>query len=296
VHRRTTRLAVALLSFSLLVAGGALAAPAPRAPLPALEALVPSAAEVGPGTKVTGQRVQKLAGVNALMRLYAGKHGGAVVLAMPMADGSTAATNFGVFRTEVGLRTGRATFARAFGGSFLQGTSGSDVKIERTVVGPPTKLGPNAFRFAATLKTNRGTARIAFAVVQVDRVLDIVALFFRDAVAPDTVNGVTGALTKRLRKAFTVENTAPPAISGTPAQGRALKLDEGVWAGAPSEFAYAWSRCDATGHACAPIPGATARTYVPGAADSGSTLRATVTGSNTVSSDTASSGPTSVVG
>ena len=132
--------------------------------------------------------------------------------------------------------------------------------------------------------------------MQVDRVLDIVALFFRDAIAPATVNGVTTAVTKRLRRVFTVENTARPAIAGTPAQGVALKLDEGAWAGAPSGFAYAWSRCDPTGHACTPITGATARTYVPRAADSGSTLRVTVTGSNTVSSGTASSEPTPVVG
>ena len=75
----------------------------------------------------------------------------------------------------------------------------------------------------------------------------------------------------------------------------ARSIDEGTWSGAPSGFAYVWLRCDATGGACAPIAGATANTYVPGAEDSGMTIRVAVTGSNTVSSQQAISLPSAPI-
>jgi hypothetical protein len=298
-----TLVGVALVAVPLLLAGSLLAAASPTAPLPALGSLLPSTADLGAGTKLITERQAKLVGQTTVMRVYSRPSGGiAVALALPESDGSHAESDFGIFRTEVGLREGRATFARAFGTAFVQGAKlGSHgkatVTVTKAVVGPPVALGPDAFRFAATLETSGGTtARVAFAVVQVDRVLDVVAIFAERKIPAAAIDGVVSAAKKRLAGAFTVVNAAAPTISGTARQGMPLTLDRGRWLGAPSAFAYAWSRCDATGGACAPIPGATRGTYVPVAEDSGATLRVTVTGSNTVSSGKASSQPTPVVG
>jgi hypothetical protein len=92
------------------------------------------------------------------------------------------------------------------------------------------------------------------------------------------------------------QNTAPPTISGTTTEGQTLVGTDGTWNGAaPIAFTYAWSRCDATGAACAPIAGATNKTYVLVAADNGKTLRLSVTAKNTAGSDTQTSAPTAVV-
>jgi hypothetical protein len=92
------------------------------------------------------------------------------------------------------------------------------------------------------------------------------------------------------------QNSAPPTISGTTTEGQTLIGTDGTWAGAtPIAFTYAWSRCDATGAACAPITGATNKTYVLVAADNDKTLRISVTAKNTPGSDTQTSAPTAVI-
>src|SRR5919197_113327 len=69
----------------------------------------------------------------------------------------------------------------------------------------------------------------------------------------------------------------------------ALAAYPGHWAGGPGSFTYQWNRCAAAGTPCTPIAGATAQTYVPTAADSGSRLSVTVTASNSVSQSSATS-------
>lgn len=75
-------------------------------------------------------------------------------------------------------------------------------------------------------------------------------------------------------------NVAPPAISGAPHQGQSLTAVEGGWSGSPLVFAFRWLRCDLSGDACASIPAARSRTYLPTAADVGHTLRLRVTAAN----------------
>ncbi|HEX6657591.1 MAG TPA: hypothetical protein VF065_05890, partial [Ilumatobacter sp.] len=76
-------------------------------------------------------------------------------------------------------------------------------------------------------------------------------------------------------------NTSPPTISGIPAEGQTLTVDEGTWTGTPPlAYTYQWHRCDSAGGACTDVGGATAKTYVVASADAGSTLRVTVTASN----------------
>src|SRR5580765_1990505 len=84
------------------------------------------------------------------------------------------------------------------------------------------------------------------------------------------------------------QNSVPPTISGT--------TTEGTWAGAaPIAFTYAWSRCDATGGACAAITGATSKTYVLVAADNDKALRVSVTAKNIPGTQTQTSAPTAAV-
>jgi hypothetical protein len=91
-------------------------------------------------------------------------------------------------------------------------------------------------------------------------------------------------------------NSAPPTVSGTPTEGQTLAGADGTWAGAATiAFTYAWSRCDATGAACAAITGATSKTYVLTAADVDKTLRLSVTAKNTLGSQTETTGPTALI-
>jgi hypothetical protein len=93
------------------------------------------------------------------------------------------------------------------------------------------------------------------------------------------------------------QNSVPPTVSGTPTEGQTLVAADGTWAGAATiAFTYAWSRCDATGGACAAITGATSKTYVLAAGDIDKTVRVAVTGKNTLGSQTQTSAPTAQIG
>src|SRR5436305_11142418 len=69
-------------------------------------------------------------------------------------------------------------------------------------------------------------------------------------------------------------NTAPPAISGTPAVAQTLTCSNGSWDNNPTSFAYQWSSDGAL------LPGATGQTYVVQPGDQGHTLTCTVTATN----------------
>jgi hypothetical protein len=90
-------------------------------------------------------------------------------------------------------------------------------------------------------------------------------------------------------------NTSPPVISGTAQQGQKLSASAGSWSGTPAGYSYQWQRCGSGGVSCAPISGATGATYLLGSADVGSTMRVSVTASNSAGSATASSAATAVV-
>jgi hypothetical protein len=82
---------------------------------------------------------------------------------------------------------------------------------------------------------------------------------------------------------------SPPAISGTPNVGQALSGSTGSWNGStPMTYGYSWSRCDSSG-ACLAIPGASSASYTVVSGDVGSSLRVSVTATNSVASAIATS-------
>ena len=91
-------------------------------------------------------------------------------------------------------------------------------------------------------------------------------------------------------------NTVAPAITGTTTDGQTVTADDGTWTGSPTiTYTYQWRRCDAAGANCTDIAGATNATHDLAPADVGSTLRVTVTGSNTGGDTPATSAATAVI-
>jgi len=90
-------------------------------------------------------------------------------------------------------------------------------------------------------------------------------------------------------------NTQPPTIGGTPQVGSTLTAREGTWTGNPTDYDYAWRRCDADGGSCALINNASERTYVVKNTDAGNTIRVVVTAQNADGRRNATSVPTAVV-
>ncbi|MEP6893558.1 MAG: PASTA domain-containing protein, partial [Gaiellaceae bacterium] len=91
-------------------------------------------------------------------------------------------------------------------------------------------------------------------------------------------------------------NLASPTISGTARHGQQLSATMGTWRGSlPISYAYQWQKCDNTATNCANIPDATEADYLVELTDAGSTLRVSVTASNTAGSATAMSALTTAV-
>jgi hypothetical protein len=96
-------------------------------------------------------------------------------------------------------------------------------------------------------------------------------------------------------------NTALPTIAGaaTAQVGKVLTATTGSWTRTPTSYAYRWERCG--DGRCAPISGATARTYTPVETtatrdgDTGLTLRVVVTAANADGAAAAASAATKTV-
>ena len=275
------------------------------APPPALSSLALAVDDFQPGAKVNLERSERLGGQPVFVRRFSA---GVRVSAQPLLsavsevilyDGAASAANDFVFLdSQLHTVAGRRAFAKALSGQIATGAKVKvKVKVSGVTVGVPAGLGTHELRVPIVIATNRGRLTIAFDLMQVDRVIGYVFLTGLLGERVSTADAVRAAASAKARlvAGFTVASTAPPTISGTAAQGQALTVDEGTWTGAPSSFGYSWARCDPAGVTCTPIAGATARTYVPGPADSGSTLRVTVTGTNSVGSQQADSAVTPVV-
>jgi hypothetical protein len=213
------------------------------------------------------------------------------------ASPAVAAKQVQEFRGLVSTRRGREAFGEAIASGFRQETK---AELKRVVVSTPISLaaGQSSVHVATTfVLANNASFSVHLAFVQTDRVVALLG------VTPVPGQKVTrshlrlmGRLqAERLREGFTVANTAAPAVTGTAAVAQALTVSSGDWSGAPSAYAYQWSRCDSTATACADIAGATAAAYTVAPEDTGSVLRATVTAKNSVSSATTVSAVTSPV-
>ncbi len=87
-----------------------------------------------------------------------------------------------------------------------------------------------------------------------------------------------------------------PAIAGTAKEGNELFAENGSWSGSqPLRYFYRWERCNSAGEKCAPISGATKPGYKEVSADVGSTLRVSVTVTNSLGGASSLSPQTSVV-
>lgn len=78
---------------------------------------------------------------------------------------------------------------------------------------------------------------------------------------------------------MTVVNVTPPVISGSAVVGNTLFTTNGTWTYDLDylTYTYQWERCDLAGASCVDIASATNATYLLGSADSGHTIRVTVT-------------------
>ncbi|HEY2319666.1 MAG TPA: hypothetical protein VGH67_15270 [Solirubrobacteraceae bacterium] len=89
--------------------------------------------------------------------------------------------------------------------------------------------------------------------------------------------------------------TVTPTVSGTPVRTAVMGATGGVWTNSPTSLSYQWERCNAAGHNCLAIPGATRPTYQLTNIDEGATVTTAVSAANSSGTTTAVATPSGVV-
>ena len=300
--RRTTAVTVAA-GCTLALAATAMGARQLSTPLPSLASMAIAVSDFQSGAAIVQQATATSGGQPVYMRRFGA---GARIGGMPYlivvdevglyANAESSARDFVLLQNQFGTKSVRSAFAKGFAKGFTSGSKGK-LKVVKTITSPPVALDAGSLSLAVTVVTNQGRLPIAVDVVQADRALSVIILagMFGQRIAHGDAAHLAAAAEAHIKAAFTVSSSAAPTISGQAQQGQTLSVDEGSWTGAPSSFSYVWARCDSTGSTCTPIDGATDKTYTLTSADSGSTVRVTVTGANTVSSQQAVSAVTAAV-
>lgn len=272
-------------------------------PVPGLASMALAPEDFLPGATVAEQSTSTSDGQQVYLRRFAaGARIGSLALIAVVSevvlynDAGASTRDFALVKKQLATKAGRNSLGKEFTQGLLTGAKGK-LKVKQTVVAAPVALDSASLWLSLTVATNQGKLPLAIEFVQVDRVMGAIYLAgpFGKKLGRGTAAKVAAAAEAHMKTAFTVASSAAPTVGGQAQQGQILTVDEGSWTGAPSGFSYAWARCDATGGTCTPVDGATDKTYTPAAADSGFTIRVTVTGSNAVSSQQAVSSPTAAV-
>ena len=210
-------------------------------------------------------------------------------------EAETAAAEFDLVRRALATPSGR----RLISDDYVEQFRGKPVRLKSINVGNPVsvRLGQEAFRVSIVLRTTAGRVEVAYTLVRVDQAIGVVELgaYPRAHLTTGPPILATARLAQHFNAAFTIRNTTPPSMVGTPQQGQTLTADSGRWSGAPSRFTYQWNRCDAAGANCAAIAGAVGQTYVVGVQDHAARLTVSVTAANSVSSSASTSAATPAV-
>lgn len=276
--------------------------------------MVLAASDLGPGAKVAQQQLLKPSSpiTASYVRVFSGARVGSQPLlvvessVLLFADADTATGTYAELNRELRTPSGKRLFGTGIAQGFTQSAKGA-LKLTAVAVSAPSALGvgQSALRFSvtATIKPSKTSAKpftlsFQIGILRVDRSIAVVAVVPPPTkkLAPTALVRVAQAQATRFESAFTVATVSPPAVTGTAAQAQTLTASAGEWRGAPSAFAYQWSRCDATGVTCTSIAGATGAAYTVAPEDLGSVVRVSVTASNSVTSLAATSAPTALVG
>ena len=306
--RTTSRLRAAVATAAVvagLAAAAAFAAGATSDPDLRAMALAPS--DFAPGARVASEHMEPGSGpiVSVFERTFGpGTRLGGSRLLMVMSivllfrDSGTAALTFGEIQRTLQSPAGRSALAKELAGD-IRRDSGGGLRLKSLTVGAPVALGlgQGSLKLPIVFRTSAGRIELAFDILLLDRALGLVgvAAWPRAHLAPADPQRAASALFRRFQGAFTVRNVVAPVIAGAAQAGQTLTADPGQWVGAPSTIAYQWSRCDASGTTCTPVPGAVSQTYLVGTPDRGARLKVSVSASNTVSSSSLASNPTALV-
>lgn len=280
------------------------ASSAAGAPRPTLSAMALQASDLPAGSQVAQQGYGSSGGgfVASYTRSFA-LSGGRVGRSTPLLvlsqvglapDASHAAQYLAAMRLALNAKATRQAFARDLAGTL--GTSPRNVRVGplRTI-----RAGDAALAWQVTLRTKLGSMQVVLGVAVVDRVVCTVVMAsepHKRALVADA-GTLVAASADHAHQGLLPKSAGPPPIAGGAQIGQALTAAPGAWspATAPTAYAYQWERCDPSGAACAPIPGATGQAYVLTLDDAGATIRVDVTASNRVGATTALSAVTAPV-
>jgi hypothetical protein len=300
------RIAALLLLALVALAASATSSATSSAGDPNLTAIALAVTDFAPGAKVTKQRftAPSKPATSTYTRVFrpGTKIGTKQFLLFESevslyADADAAAATVTEGFTELRSAKVRNAFAQQLGKTFAKS---SRQKLKRATASQATTFGAgqSSLHIAVTIALKNGvTVSFHFIEVQTDRTAALMLFMPMPGITLGRAElaQLGQAQDKHFRDAFTVTNAAAPAIAGTATQTQVLTVSNGDWAGSPSSYAYQWSRCDAAGATCVDIAGATTSTYTVAPEDVGSTLRASVTAQNSLTSLPATSAVTTVV-